>query len=36
MGRFEGKVAVVTRAGIGNACVLAIAREGPQTGGGRH
>ncbi|WP_346658218.1 SDR family NAD(P)-dependent oxidoreductase [Bradyrhizobium sp. 138] len=28
MARFEGKVAVVTGAGIGKACALAIAREG--------
>jgi len=28
MDRFEGKVAVVTGAGIGKACALAIAREG--------
>ncbi|MDI2060734.1 SDR family NAD(P)-dependent oxidoreductase [Bradyrhizobium sp. Mp19] len=28
MGRFADKVAVVTGAGIGKACALAIAREG--------
>ncbi|NRP75756.1 hypothetical protein ILFOPFJJ_06679 [Ensifer psoraleae] len=28
MGRFEGKAAVVTGAGIGKACAPAIAREG--------